>query len=98
MKAPRSFVTATVGWLVALFVAVTVTPVETIALQHLLVVHLLQNVVLAEWAPLLVVLGFSPARPQRDGKYHRLQVKLVPPRGMPPLKVFWRLGYYAPGE
>lgn len=44
-----------------LVLAVTITPVETIALQRLLVLHLVQNVVLAEWAPLLVVLGFSPA-------------------------------------
>ena len=44
-----------------LVLAVTITPLETIALQRLLLVHLLQNVVLAEWAPLLVVLGVSPA-------------------------------------
>jgi cytochrome c oxidase assembly factor CtaG len=30
-------------------------------MNYLLVVHLLQNVVLAEWAPLLVVLGLPPA-------------------------------------
>ena len=44
------------------------------------------------------VLGFAPTTPQRDGKYHRLQVKLVPPRGLPPLRVFWRLGYFAASE
>jgi Ca-activated chloride channel homolog len=44
------------------------------------------------------VLGFAPSSPQRDGKYHKLQVKLVPPRGLPPLRVFWRLGYFAPVE
>ena len=36
------------------------TPIETIALDYLLSVHLIQNVVLAEWAPLLVVLGIPP--------------------------------------
>lgn len=40
-----------------LVLAVTVTPVETISLHYLLSVHLLQNVVLAEWAPLLLVLA-----------------------------------------
>jgi cytochrome c oxidase assembly factor CtaG len=40
---------------------VTVTPLETLALKYLLSIHLLQNVVLAEWAPLLVVLGLPPA-------------------------------------
>ncbi len=45
----------------ALILAVTITPLETIAMNYLLVVHLLQNVVLAEWAPLLAVLGLAPA-------------------------------------
>ena len=45
----------------ALVLAVTITPLETLAMNYLLVVHLLQNVVLAEWAPLLVVLGLPPA-------------------------------------
>jgi cytochrome c oxidase assembly factor CtaG len=45
----------------ALILVVTITPLETLAMNYLLVVHLLQNVVLAEWAPLLVVLGLPPA-------------------------------------
>ena len=36
------------------------------------------------------VLGYSPTDQQRDGRYHRVQVKVVPPRGLPPLKAFWR--------
>jgi cytochrome c oxidase assembly factor CtaG len=44
-----------------LVLAVTVTPLETLALGYLLTIHLLQNVVLAEWAPLLLVLGLPPA-------------------------------------
>jgi putative membrane protein len=46
---------------IALLLTVTITPLETLAMEYLLVVHLLQNVVLAEWAPLLVVLGIPPA-------------------------------------
>ena len=42
------------------------------------------------------VLGFSPRNPQRDGRYHRLQVKIISPRGMPRLSAHWRTGYYAP--
>jgi VWFA-related protein len=42
------------------------------------------------------VLGYTPANPQRDGKYRRVTVKVVQPRGLPPLRAFWRLGYYAP--
>jgi cytochrome c oxidase assembly factor CtaG len=44
-----------------LLLAVLITPIDTIALHYLLSAHLLQNVVLAEWAPLLCVLGLPPA-------------------------------------
>jgi len=42
------------------------------------------------------ILGYTPTNPGRDGKYRRVQVKLVQPRGLPPLRATWRLGYYAP--
>ncbi|HEX8986058.1 MAG TPA: VWA domain-containing protein [Bryobacteraceae bacterium] len=42
------------------------------------------------------VLAFSPTNKQRDGRYHPVRVKLVPPRGLPPLSASWRRGYYAP--
>lgn len=44
------------------------------------------------------VLGYSPTSSQRDGKYHHVQVKVIPPRGLPPLKAYWRPGYYAPAN
>src|ERR1043165_5256467 len=44
------------------------------------------------------ILGYTPTNQGRDGKYRRVQVKLVQPRGLPPLKAFWRLGYYAPAQ
>jgi cytochrome c oxidase assembly factor CtaG len=44
----------------ALLVAVFVTPLDTLARDYLVWAHLLQNVVLAEWAPLLLVLGVPP--------------------------------------
>jgi cytochrome c oxidase assembly factor CtaG len=37
------------------------SPLETIAVHYLLVVHLLQNVMIADWAPPLLVLGLTPA-------------------------------------
>jgi cytochrome c oxidase assembly factor CtaG len=46
---------------VILLLVVYVTPLHTIALHYLLSVHLLQNVVTAEWAPGLVVFAVSPA-------------------------------------
>jgi len=44
------------------------------------------------------VIGYSPTEYHRDGRYHRVQVKMVPPHGLPPLRAFWRLGYYAPAD
>ena len=44
------------------------------------------------------VLGYSPKNQERDGKFRRVQVKLVQPHGMPPLRPYWRLGYYAPSQ
>jgi cytochrome c oxidase assembly factor CtaG len=43
----------------ALLAATAVTPLDALSF-HLLSAHLLQNVVLAEWAPALVVLGVPP--------------------------------------
>jgi cytochrome c oxidase assembly factor CtaG len=48
-----------------LLLAVLGTPLDTLALHHLLSAHLLQNVVLAEWAPGLVVLAIPPALGRR---------------------------------
>lgn len=45
----------------ALLALIWVTPIDTVALRYLLLVHLWQNVVLAEWAPLLLVVGVAPA-------------------------------------
>ena len=47
----------------ALILIVFVTPLHTIALHYLLSIHLLQNVVLAEWAPALCVLGLPSNLP-----------------------------------
>ncbi|MDE3195496.1 MAG: VWA domain-containing protein [Acidobacteriota bacterium] len=43
-------------------------------------------------------LAYSPAEPARDGKYRKIEVRLRPQKGLPDLKVRWRLGYYAPAE
>ena len=44
------------------------------------------------------VLGYTSTNLERDGKYRRVEVKLVQPRGLPPLRAFWRQGYYAPSQ
>ena len=44
------------------------------------------------------VLGYRPAKATRDGKWRKIKVKLLPPKGLPPLRVYARTGYYAPAE
>ena len=40
----------------------------------------------------------SGERDTRDGKYRKVQVRLIQPKGMPILRPFWKLGYYAPAK
>jgi len=44
------------------------------------------------------VLGYSPTDPMRDGRYHKVEVKVVPPKGLPKLNAHWRTGYFAPAD
>src|SRR5713226_267661 len=44
------------------------------------------------------VLGYRPKNPIRDGKWRKIKVKLIPPKGLPPLRVYAKTGYYAPTE
>ncbi len=45
------------------------------------------------------VLGYYPRNKARDGKYRKVEVKVAQPSGLgSPLKVHWRLGYYAPAQ
>jgi len=44
------------------------------------------------------VLGYRPANRARDGKWRKIKVRLRPPKGLPPLQVFSRTGYFAPGH
>lgn len=43
----------------ALLIVALNSPIETIAIHYLLLVHLLQNVILADWAPPLILLGLT---------------------------------------
>ena len=44
------------------------------------------------------VLGYRPKTPVKDGKWRKIKVKLNPPKGLPPLTVYAKSGYYAPSE
>lgn len=44
------------------------------------------------------VISYKPSNLVRDGRWRRIKVKLHPPRGLPPLEVYARTGYYAPTQ
>jgi Ca-activated chloride channel family protein len=44
------------------------------------------------------VLSYYPKDQVKDGKYHTIEVKVSQPPGVPPLKMHWRQGYYAPSD
>lgn len=42
------------------------------------------------------VIGYRPTNTRRDGNWRKIQVKINAPKGLPPLNVYSRSGYYAP--
>jgi Ca-activated chloride channel family protein len=44
------------------------------------------------------VLAYRPVNKPKDGKWHKIKVKLLPPKGLPPLNVHAKQGYYAAQE
>ncbi len=44
------------------------------------------------------VLGYIPSNRTQDGKWRKIKVRLRPPRGLPPLTVYAKTGYYGPGH
>jgi Ca-activated chloride channel family protein len=44
------------------------------------------------------MLGYRPDNQGRDGKWHKIKVKIRIPKGLPPLQVYARTGYYAPAQ
>jgi len=44
------------------------------------------------------VLGYRPTNLKHDGKYRKVKVKISAPRGLPPLHVDAKYGYYAPAQ
>lgn len=77
-----------------LLAAVFVTPWDTVAVDYLVWVHLLQNVVLAEWAPLLLVLGVPLALGARIGRIAAVRAVTHPFVALPVwlgTYVFWHV-------
>src|SRR6266511_1632049 len=78
---------------VILLLAVYVTPLHTIALHYLLSIHLLQNVITAEWAPGLVVFGAAPALARELERFRFARLITHPLVALP----LWLATYFAGG-
>jgi Ca-activated chloride channel family protein len=44
------------------------------------------------------VLGYRPSNKVHDARWRKLKIKLRAPKGLPPLSVFSKTGYYAPSH
>ena len=44
------------------------------------------------------VLGYKPSNHLHDARWRKIKVKLRPPKGLPPLSVYAKTGYYAPAH
>jgi cytochrome c oxidase assembly factor CtaG len=74
------------GWLAVAFW----TPLHHLGLHYLLLAHLLQNVILAEWAPLFVVLGISAAMATSLARHAVWRVAVHPAFALP----VWLANYF----
>ena len=74
-----------------LVLAAFVSPLHTLSLHYLLSAHLLQNVVLAEWAPALCVLGLPPALVAAAGRSRAVRFLTHPFVALP----LWLGTYFA---
>jgi len=43
------------------------------------------------------LVGYSPANPERDGKYRIIKLTVTPQGAIPDLRIYYRHGYYSPG-
>jgi cytochrome c oxidase assembly factor CtaG len=67
------------------------TPLHHLGLHYLLTAHLLQNVILAEWAPLFAVLGVSRGMATAAARIRSWRVLTHPAVGLP----LWLADYFA---
>jgi putative membrane protein len=67
------------------------TPLHHLGLHYLLSAHLLQNVILAEWAPLLAVLGVSRPMAAAAARFRLWRIAVHPAVALP----LWLVNYFA---
>lgn len=87
--ASRARVVSYAGSMVLLAVAFW-TPLHHLGLHYLLTAHLLQNVILAEWAPLLAVAGLSRAMADALARRRAWRLLVHPAVALP----LWLANYY----
>ena len=75
---------------IGVLLATAVTPLDSLS-YHLLLIHLLQNVVLAEWAPALLVLGIPPTLANRVARIPLVRALTRPIVALP----LWLATYFA---
>ena len=76
----------------ALIAASLNSPLETIAAHYLLLMHLLQNVAIADWAPPLLIIGLAPAmRAALARRGGRMFATITRPKVALPI---WLVGWY----
>jgi cytochrome c oxidase assembly factor CtaG len=68
---------------VVLLLAVSVTPLGTLALHYLLTAHLVQNVALAEWIPLLLVASLPPSLAESLARVRVIRILTAPAIALP---------------
>ena len=90
LGASRERIAAYAGSMALLAVAFW-TPLHHLGLHYLLTAHLLQNVILAEWAPLLAVLGISASMARRVARSRLWRVAAHPLVALP----LWLANYFA---
>ena len=86
------------GWRIVCFAGAMVllavafwTPLHHLGLHYLLSAHLLQNVILAEWAPLLAVLGISRPMAEAVARFKLWRTAVHPAVALP----LWLANYFA---
>ena len=76
---------------VGLILLAFLTPLQSLSIHYLLTAHLLQNVVLAEWAPALCVLGLAPGVAARLAGVRAIALLTHPAVALP----VWVATYFA---
>jgi len=90
LGAPRWRIGCYAGAMVLLAVAFW-TPIHHLGLHYLLTAHLLQNVILAEWAPMLAVLGIARPMAEQLARARTWRVLTHPAVALP----LWVADYFA---